>query len=152
MIPCHVASHWVLLVGNLKGKYWDFYDSLPNPMHRSSLRENIRFLHGDRAEVLPGDIIDWPIHTVEGLPTQDNGNDCGIFVMKYMEASLGKDRVDWTRHTSWAKEMPRIRAEIQQNHSTGAPPLQSGCNQGFDFLSRQGHRRSSTAPAPLRRS
>ncbi|KAK8955101.1 hypothetical protein KSP39_PZI002492 [Platanthera zijinensis] len=43
---------------------------------------------------------------------EDNGNDCGIFVMKYMEASLGKDRVDWTRHTSWAKEMPRIRAEI----------------------------------------
>ncbi|KAK8933382.1 putative ubiquitin-like-specific protease 1B [Platanthera zijinensis] len=112
MIPCHVASHWVLLVGNLKGKYWDFYDSLPNPMHRSSLQENIRFLHEDRAEVLPGDIIDWPIHTVEGLPTQDNGNDCGIFVMKYMEASLGKDRVDWTRHTSWVKEMPRIRAEI----------------------------------------
>ncbi|KAK8942395.1 putative ubiquitin-like-specific protease 1B [Platanthera zijinensis] len=114
MIPCHVASHWVLLVGNLKGKYWDFYDSLPNPMHRSSLRENIRFLHEDRAEVLPGDIIDWPIHTVEGLPTQDNGNDCDIFVMKYMEASLGKDRVDWTRHTSWAKEMPRIRAEIRE--------------------------------------
>ncbi|KAK8955185.1 hypothetical protein KSP40_PGU007896 [Platanthera guangdongensis] len=112
MIPCHVASHWVLLVGNLKGRYWDFYDSLPNPMHRTSLRENIRFLHEDRSEVLPGDIIDWPIHVIEGLPTQDNDNDCGIFVMKYMEASLGKDQVDWKRHSSWPKEMPRIRAEI----------------------------------------
>ncbi|KAK8958966.1 hypothetical protein KSP40_PGU016017 [Platanthera guangdongensis] len=41
MIPCHIASHWVLLVGNLKGRYWDFYDSLPNPMHMTSLRENV---------------------------------------------------------------------------------------------------------------
>ncbi|KAK8945299.1 hypothetical protein KSP40_PGU009516 [Platanthera guangdongensis] len=72
----------------------------------------IRFLQEDRSEVLPGDIIDWPIHVIEGLPTQDNGNDCGIFVMKYMEASLGKDQVDWKRHSSWPKEMPRIRAEI----------------------------------------
>ncbi|KAK8950332.1 hypothetical protein KSP40_PGU000036 [Platanthera guangdongensis] len=112
MIPCHVASHWVLLVGNLKGRYWDFYDSLPNPMHRTSLRENIRFLQEDRSEVLPGDIIDWPIHVIKGLPTQDNDNDCGIFVMKYMEASLSKDQVDWKRHSSWPKEMPRIRAEI----------------------------------------
>ncbi|KAK8958497.1 hypothetical protein KSP40_PGU011160 [Platanthera guangdongensis] len=75
MIPCNVASHWVLLVGNLKGRYWDFYDSLPNPMYRTSLHENIRFLQEDRSEVLPGDIIDWLIHVIEGLPTQDNDND-----------------------------------------------------------------------------
>ncbi|KAK8969974.1 putative ubiquitin-like-specific protease 1B [Platanthera guangdongensis] len=74
--------------------------------------DNIRFLQEDRSEVLPGDIIDWPIHVIEGLPTQDNGNDCGIFVMKYLEASLGRDQVDWKRHSSWTKEMSRIRAEI----------------------------------------
>lgn len=72
----------------------------------------IKFLHEDRPEVLPGDISYWPIHIVEGIPAQDNGNDCGIFVMKFMQASLVKEQVDWESNKSWPKYMHRFRAEI----------------------------------------
>ncbi|KAK8956138.1 hypothetical protein KSP40_PGU005861 [Platanthera guangdongensis] len=86
VMPCHVASHWVLLVANLKKQNWDFYDSMSNPTHR--------------------------LRVVEGLPTQDTGNDCGIFVMKYMEASVVEGPVDCKSHQTWGKDMPRIRAEL----------------------------------------
>ncbi|KAK8963862.1 hypothetical protein KSP40_PGU000638 [Platanthera guangdongensis] len=142
-MSCHVASHWVLLVANLKKRNWDFYDSMPNLTHRTPLRDHVRsciiqinynficadyldtkymitptsfvqmrYLQEDATDVLPKDIALWPLRVVEGLPTQDTGNDCGIFVMKYMEASVVEGPVDWRSHQTWGKDMPRIQAEL----------------------------------------
>ncbi|KAH0452720.1 hypothetical protein IEQ34_020019 [Dendrobium chrysotoxum] len=33
LVPIIEQSHWTLLVGNLKIKVWDFYDSLPKKTH-----------------------------------------------------------------------------------------------------------------------
>ncbi|KAK8966126.1 hypothetical protein KSP40_PGU008195 [Platanthera guangdongensis] len=72
----------------------------------------MRYLQEDTNDVLLKDIALWPLRVVEGLPTQDTDNDCGIFVMKYMEASVVEGPVDWKSNQTWGKDMPRIRAEL----------------------------------------
>ncbi|KAK8969018.1 hypothetical protein KSP40_PGU004798 [Platanthera guangdongensis] len=37
LIPCHVSSHWTLLVCRQKEQCWDFYDSFKSGRHRSNL-------------------------------------------------------------------------------------------------------------------
>ncbi|KAK8947437.1 hypothetical protein KSP39_PZI006595 [Platanthera zijinensis] len=61
----------------------------------------MRYLQEDTGDVLPSDIALWPLRVVEGVPTQDNGNDCGIFVMKYMAVSLVEGPVDWSSQKDW---------------------------------------------------
>ncbi|KAK8969643.1 hypothetical protein KSP40_PGU007526 [Platanthera guangdongensis] len=72
----------------------------------------MRYIQEDTVDVLPRDIASCPLRVVEGLPTQDNSNDCGIFVMKYMKASVVEGPVDWKSHKTWEKDMSRIRAEL----------------------------------------
>ncbi|KAK8928481.1 hypothetical protein KSP39_PZI017915 [Platanthera zijinensis] len=93
-------------------KTWDFYDSMSNPTHKTPIQNHMRYLQEDTGDVLPIDIALWPLRIVEGLPTQDNDNDCGIFVMKYMAASVVEGPVDWSSHKVWGKDMLMIRAEM----------------------------------------
>ncbi|KAK8963595.1 hypothetical protein KSP40_PGU004859 [Platanthera guangdongensis] len=37
LMPCHVSSHWTLLVCRQKEQCWDFYDSFKSDRHRSNL-------------------------------------------------------------------------------------------------------------------
>ncbi|KAK8930795.1 Ubiquitin-like-specific protease ESD4 [Platanthera zijinensis] len=59
--------------------------------------------------------MNWPINDVDDLPQQDNGDDCGVFVMKYMEAVMSSKTVVWKETIDWCKEMPKFRAQITAN-------------------------------------
>lgn len=61
---------------------------------------------------MPTDILDWKIVPIHGIPKQSNGFDCGVFVLKYMEAALSPTEVQWETKMGWQDEMPRFRAEI----------------------------------------
>ena len=36
---------------------------------------------------------DFRVENVKGLPSQDNGFDCGVFVMKFMESHFNRELV-----------------------------------------------------------
>lgn len=51
---------------------------------------------------------------MEGAPTQTGGDDCGVYVLKYMEAvaAKGKKSISWENLDDWQNNMPKFRAEI----------------------------------------
>ncbi|KAK8967103.1 hypothetical protein KSP40_PGU009254 [Platanthera guangdongensis] len=67
-MPCHVSSHWTLLVCRQKEQCWDFYDSFKSGRHRSNLPDLVKTLYEEVSEALPADIIMWPINEVPNLP------------------------------------------------------------------------------------
>ncbi|KAK8966014.1 putative ubiquitin-like-specific protease 1B [Platanthera guangdongensis] len=112
LMPCHVSSHWTLLVCRQKEQCWDFYDSFKSGRHRSNLPDLVKTLYEEVSEALPADIIMWPINEVPNLPQQDNGDDCGVFVMKFMKEALSAETISWQEKKNWCKEMPQFHAEI----------------------------------------
>ncbi|KAH0466743.1 hypothetical protein IEQ34_003981 [Dendrobium chrysotoxum] len=96
----------VLVIGRLKDKVCKLYDSLPNPEHK------IKQIHEDKAGAFPSDITTWKLQTVRGVPTQSNDYDCGIFVCKYMERVILRQKIDWASLKDWQKYMPKFRAEL----------------------------------------
>ncbi|KAI0502032.1 hypothetical protein KFK09_016977 [Dendrobium nobile] len=85
LLPVNDSEHWTLLVAYLKKATWYFFDSLPNPMHRAVLPLVIDHLHDETQGCFQSDIRSWKVLEAEGVPTQTNGFDCGMFVCKYME-------------------------------------------------------------------
>ncbi|KAL0916398.1 hypothetical protein M5K25_013905 [Dendrobium thyrsiflorum] len=92
IIPIIHNNHWTLLVGHLK--------------------ERINELYIDLNKCFDADITKWRINIVRGTPTQSNSFDCGMFVCKYMEKVVVKDKVDWSAYKYWQNDMPRYRADF----------------------------------------
>ncbi|KAK8970467.1 hypothetical protein KSP40_PGU008833 [Platanthera guangdongensis] len=40
-MPCHLTSHWALLVCWVKEQRWEYFDSLPSSLHRAGIRVNV---------------------------------------------------------------------------------------------------------------
>ncbi|KAL0918425.1 hypothetical protein M5K25_010434 [Dendrobium thyrsiflorum] len=77
-----------------------------SPMHR------VNELYIDLRKCFEADITKWRINIVRGTPTQSNSFDCGMFVCKYMEKVVLKDKVDWSAYKYWQNDMPRYRADF----------------------------------------
>ncbi|KDO39623.1 hypothetical protein CISIN_1g0475251mg, partial [Citrus sinensis] len=91
-----LAKHWYLAIMNIKDKTADIWDSLPNseiePNHRQEIvKQNLHaldlVLFRDIAFNFPSDwyFADFDILYPNNVPIQPNGNDCGLYVMKFME-------------------------------------------------------------------
>ncbi|KAH0448548.1 hypothetical protein IEQ34_022348 [Dendrobium chrysotoxum] len=57
--PIIDGSHWTLVVGLVNERKWEFYDSVPNPMHRNISIKIIRSLYRDTEEAFDSDINKW---------------------------------------------------------------------------------------------
>ncbi|KAH0449870.1 hypothetical protein IEQ34_020562 [Dendrobium chrysotoxum] len=135
LVPIIKNSHWTLLVGNLKTKIWDFYDSLPKKSHRAILPEvvssilkiikrnynvillkswhlQISHLYEDTTNSFDTDIRGWPIQKIKQAPTQKNSVDCGMYVCKYMKAAIQPEAVVWGDVKNWQENMAKFRAEF----------------------------------------
>ncbi|KAL0922195.1 hypothetical protein M5K25_006164 [Dendrobium thyrsiflorum] len=69
-------------------------------------------LYIDLRKCFEADITKWRMNIVRGTPTQSNSFDCGMFVCKYMEKVVLKDKVDWSAYKYWQNDMPRYRADF----------------------------------------
>ncbi|KAL0918469.1 hypothetical protein M5K25_010478 [Dendrobium thyrsiflorum] len=112
IMPIINNNHWTLLVGRLKERVWKLYDSLPNPQHKEICVTVVNELYIDLRKCFEADITKWRMNIVRGTPTQSNSFDCGMFVCKYMEKVVLKDKVDWSAYKYWQNNMPRYRADF----------------------------------------
>ncbi|KAL0926734.1 hypothetical protein M5K25_002979 [Dendrobium thyrsiflorum] len=112
IMPIINNNHWTLLVGRLKERVWKLYDSLPNPQHKEICVTVVNELYIDLRKCFEADITKWRMNIVRGTPTQSNSFDCGMFVCKYMEKVVLKDKVDWSAYKYWQNDMPRYRADF----------------------------------------
>ncbi|KAI0516184.1 hypothetical protein KFK09_008856 [Dendrobium nobile] len=110
--PIIHGEHWTLLAGYIKQKRWEFYDSIPNPMHRSIAVKIIASLNKDCKKAFRQNITKWSFKTMKKAPTQTNNTDCGMFVYKYMENIVRQNNSSWMQRTDWQEKMPKYRAEF----------------------------------------
>jgi Ulp1 family protease len=88
-IPINIANtHWVLVVVNIQEKTIHYYDSLYAKGNGSLFCGNILkwIEHLAHKKKVVYDEREWRIFEgAKGIPQQNNGNDCGVFVLMYME-------------------------------------------------------------------
>eukprot|EP00854_Cymbomonas_tetramitiformis_P012207 gene12208-14418_t len=86
-VSVHQGNHWVLAVITIMDKRIEYYDSmgglditcLPN------LRSYITMEFANKCQNL--DAMTWPQVRVRDIPHQQNGIDCGVFMLTYADYS-----------------------------------------------------------------
>jgi sentrin-specific protease 1 len=116
MAPIHQnSSHWWLLVYIHASRTFYCLDSQQDAlMHREKIRLLSQFLREEHQrrynETVPGK---FEIKQVEGIPKQNNGYDCGVFVCQYAEhISRG------AAFTFSQEDMPRFRIQMAYEITT----------------------------------
>ncbi|TVU20930.1 hypothetical protein EJB05_30536, partial [Eragrostis curvula] len=117
-VPIHKEVHWCLAVINIRDKKFQYLDSLGS-MDMKVLRNLARYLV-DEVKDKSGQQIDalsWKQEGVKNLPLQENGWDCGMFMLKYidfysrdMNLIFGQKHMRYFRRRT-AKEILSLRAE-----------------------------------------
>ncbi|TKY54157.1 Ubiquitin-specific protease ESD4 [Spatholobus suberectus] len=117
-VPIHKDIHWCLAVINKKEKKFQYLDSL-----RGTDTQVMKVLASyivDEVKDKTGkdiDVSSWKKEFVEDLPEQQNGYDCGVFMIKYADfysRNLGlcfnQDHMSYFRRRT-AKEILRLKAD-----------------------------------------
>ncbi|KAJ0233051.1 Ubiquitin-like-specific protease ESD4 [Hirschfeldia incana] len=85
-VPIHRGVHWTLAVINNRDRKFLYLDSL-NGVDSKILNALAKYLC-DEAKEKSGkdiDVSSWDMEFVEDLPQQQNGYDCGMFMLKYID-------------------------------------------------------------------
>ncbi|KAH0456645.1 hypothetical protein IEQ34_014552 [Dendrobium chrysotoxum] len=88
--PIIDGALWTLVVGLVNERKGEFYDSVPNPMHKNI---TIKI-------------------TIKSAPTQTNNVDCGMYICKYIKNIILQNNTNWTDSEDWQSNMPKYRAEF----------------------------------------
>ncbi|KAH0464105.1 hypothetical protein IEQ34_006891 [Dendrobium chrysotoxum] len=110
--PVIEGLHWTLLVGMLKENKWKFYNSLPNPMHKSIHPKIITAFYKDTKGAFDSDITRWSLYLIKGVLTKINNIDCRMFVCKYMEKIIFEGNTNWTECKNRQEEILKYMAEF----------------------------------------
>ncbi|CAA0834822.1 Ubiquitin-like-specific protease ESD4 [Striga hermonthica] len=117
-VPIHQVAHWCLAIINNKDKKFEYLDSLKG--FDSQVMSALSRYYVDEVKDKIGkdiDVSSWEQVFVTNLPEQENGFDCGMFMIKYMDfysRDIGlcfnqSDMPYFRRRT--AKEILKLRAE-----------------------------------------
>ncbi|KAI3501692.1 hypothetical protein L1887_29651 [Cichorium endivia] len=117
-VPVHKETHWCLAVINKKEEKFQYLDSLGG-VDKQVMRALAKYIV-DEVKDKNGEDIDvssWKQEYVKDLPKQENGFDCGVFMIKYADFySRGVDLCFKQEHMPYfrlrtAKEILRLRAD-----------------------------------------
>ncbi|XP_051213737.1 putative ubiquitin-like-specific protease 1B [Lolium perenne] len=117
-VPVHQHVHWCLAIINMKAKTLQYLDSLGgnDPRVPEMLARYIVEEVKDKSnkEI---DINSWTKEVVDYVPLQQNGYDCGMFMLKYMDflsrgasLSFGQEHMEYFRKRT-VKEIKKLRAD-----------------------------------------
>ncbi|CAH8388049.1 unnamed protein product [Eruca vesicaria subsp. sativa] len=117
-VPIHRGVHWTLAVINNRDRKFLYLDSL-NGVDSKILNALAKYL-GDEAKEKNGkdiDVSSWEMEFVEDLPQQQNGYDCGMFMLKYidffsrgLELCFSQEHMPYFRLRT-AREILKLRAD-----------------------------------------
>ncbi|AQK91532.1 SUMO protease isoform 1 [Zea mays] len=117
-VPIHKEVHWCLAVINIRDKKFQYLDSLGG-MDTRVLRILAKYIVDEVKDKSDQqiDALSWKQESVENLPLQENGWDCGMFMLKYidfysrdMDLIFGQKQMHYFRRRT-AKEILSLRAE-----------------------------------------
>ncbi|XP_050372334.1 ubiquitin-like-specific protease ESD4 [Argentina anserina] len=117
-VPIHKEIHWCLAVINKADQKFQYLDSLGG--RDAKVMQHLARYYVDEVKDKCGKDIDvsfWEFECVEDLPEQENGFDCGVFMIKYADFySRGLDLCFHQKHMPYfrlrtAKEILQLRAD-----------------------------------------
>lgn len=118
LIPINLSGkHWVLAVINQRDKRFEYYDSDGNGTgaeHLAHIRQWFKDEHRCRTEE-DLNLEDWVYHSCDRTPQQTNGDDCGVFVLKFAECvalDVDFDDTSMPRPPFGQEHMPILRDRI----------------------------------------
>ncbi|XP_075154447.1 ulp1 [Haematobia irritans] len=86
-VPVHVGGvHWCMAIIHMKNRTIKYYDSMgtPNPTVLKALEQYLKDESMDKRKQ-PFDTSNFLIESVQGVPRQMNGSDCGVFSCMFAE-------------------------------------------------------------------
>lgn len=117
-VPIHKQVHWCLAVINKKDEKFQYLDSLGGTDQQ--VLEVLARYFIDEVKDKNGKYIDinsWKLEFVEDLPEQENGFDCGMFMLKYADfysrdigLCFSQEHMPYFRSRT-VKEILRLKAE-----------------------------------------
>ncbi|KAL6593864.1 hypothetical protein ACP70R_048765 [Stipagrostis hirtigluma subsp. patula] len=117
-VPVHKDIHWCLAIINMKENTFQYLDSLGGMDHNVP-RVLARYI-AEEVKDKSNKVIDtssWHEELVDYIPLQQNGWDCGMFMLKYIDfhsrglsLSFNQEHVEYFRRRT-AKEILRLRAD-----------------------------------------
>ncbi|CAL9223854.1 unnamed protein product [Arabidopsis halleri] len=86
-VPIHIGIHWSLAVINNRERKFLYLDSLVNGVDHTILNALAKYLVDEAKEKSKKniDVSSWDMEYVKECPQQLNGNDCGMFMLKYID-------------------------------------------------------------------
>ncbi|KAJ3683714.1 hypothetical protein LUZ60_013941 [Juncus effusus] len=117
-VPVHKGIHWCLAIINVKNKSFQYLDSLGGTDFKvfEILAKYVMDEFKDKSNI-EIDINSWKKEKINGLPMQQNGWDCGMFMLKYIDflsrglsLFFSQEHMEYFRKRT-AKEILRLRAE-----------------------------------------
>ncbi|KAH0463338.1 hypothetical protein IEQ34_007920 [Dendrobium chrysotoxum] len=117
LVPIIEKANWTLLIGNLKNKVWDIYNSLPKKNHRAIIPEVVS--NPEIYSIYPISTLKLEIHLK--LTFESSWSDklnvhqsrrIAMYVYKYMEVVIQLEAVIWGDVKDWQENMPKFRAEF----------------------------------------
>ncbi|RLN41377.1 putative ubiquitin-like-specific protease 1B [Panicum miliaceum] len=117
-VPVHKDVHWCLAIINMKENTFQYLDSLGGTDH-NVLNMLARYI-AEEVKDKSNKVIDtssWHEEIVDGIPLQQNGWDCGMFMLKYIDfhsrglsLSFSQEHMEYFRERT-AKEILNLRAD-----------------------------------------
>ena len=108
LLPIHLGIHWCLATIDFRAKCICYFDSM-----KASNTKCLRLL----AQYLPQESQDklkksfsmdgWRYESLQDIPEQMNGSDCGVFACQYAEYTSRDARIDFTQ-----EQMPYFRERM----------------------------------------
>ncbi|KAG7548876.1 Papain-like cysteine peptidase superfamily [Arabidopsis suecica] len=86
-VPIHIGIHWSLAVINNRERKFLYFDSLVSEVDRTILNALAKYLVDEAKEKSKKniDVSSWNMEYVKECPQQLNGDDCGMFMLKYID-------------------------------------------------------------------
>ncbi|XP_058077868.1 uncharacterized protein LOC131226160 [Magnolia sinica] len=119
-IPLNVrGQHWFLAIVNLKKRDVTLYNSLSTELKENNelivvqITDGLRWLfhildNGSKNWEKP-----WSLKTISDRPGQDNSDDCGMFMLKYIDFLSSMRKIDFMKVPVEIVVLPKLRNYLQ---------------------------------------
>lgn len=111
LVPIHTHSHWTLAVINRRAHLIEYYNSHQQSRHSNEVFDRLvdYLVH----HAATPNTHKWTLQVHRDVPTQENDNDCGVFVCLYALLRARGTKLDFCQR-SIAEARLRIVCELSK--------------------------------------
>ncbi|KAF7114757.1 hypothetical protein RHSIM_RhsimUnG0078200 [Rhododendron simsii] len=138
--------HWMLLVIDVKKKCFLWLDSMRCEREKKYSEDFAHFLNHEFVFKILREQNEWPIKYPENTPIQENGNDCGVYMMAFMISLAVGDKLPQLSQAQAQRMRRTICLELKKRDIIPQCPLVD-----YKFLCIQERKKNEALNEKLRK-